>query len=356
MFSTKEVQVLDKALHLYTSTHSNASRQRIRADHYRKFLESLNLELSAKFFSFFGEKPRSLPWALEAARTNAICEYCGSAFKTSYFSCTSCHQDPILHSLIWSREQHTYAEERFKKKGFAWGSQSPNYLEKTKETCRERYGTDHPTQAKSTKDKARKTNLRRRGVPYPLQSAAVQRKCRRTWLRNLGVDNPSKSVRVHAKKISNSFKRVQVRTKHKVFLCQGYEPIFLKSLLRRGYSDLDIQGQCERRQSETETYGRLKSYPVPSKLYSIPDFYLVPKQLYIEVKSAFTLLKGWDGKALQTNQRKAVEAKRVGMKLAFVVVDKESEEYFVLPPDWHSWSASRVQRRVDNFMAKVRSQ
>lgn len=62
-------------------------------------------------------------------------------------------------------------------------------VEKCIETCKQRFGVEHASQADEIKEKTRQTNIENRGVAYPTQDAKVKEKIVETNRERRGVDN-----------------------------------------------------------------------------------------------------------------------------------------------------------------------
>jgi len=77
---------------------------------------------------------------------------------------------------------------------------------KTKNTCLERYGVDHPFKLPSIKEKLSETSIRKYGTKYPSQSEVVKERIKTTCLKKYGEDNPGK-VKQFKQKIKETFIR-----------------------------------------------------------------------------------------------------------------------------------------------------
>jgi hypothetical protein len=68
-----------------------------------------------------------------------------------------------------------------------------------KQTCLEKYGVEHVSQAQEVKDKIKKINLERYGVEYYFQSEEIREKVKQTSLKKYGVENPAQSEEIKDK-------------------------------------------------------------------------------------------------------------------------------------------------------------
>ena len=67
-----------------------------------------------------------------------------------------------------------------------YGDENYNNSEKSKQTCLEKYGTEHPAQNEQIKEKIKQTCLKKYGVEYSLQSDIVKEKSEKTKLEKYG--------------------------------------------------------------------------------------------------------------------------------------------------------------------------
>jgi hypothetical protein len=84
--------------------------------------------------------------------------------------------------------------------------------EKTRNTNRQRYGTDYPMQSTEIQEKIRATNIERYGVDSPLQSALIQKKVQETIVKRYGVKNPMHIAGVPEKVAATNLERYGVNT------------------------------------------------------------------------------------------------------------------------------------------------
>lgn len=72
-------------------------------------------------------------------------------------------------------------------------------VDKCIETCKQKFGVEHASQAEEIKEKARQTNLANRGVAYPTQDEEVKQKIVKTNRERRGVDNVFQDPEVREK-------------------------------------------------------------------------------------------------------------------------------------------------------------
>lgn len=87
-----------------------------------------------------------------------------------------------------------FAEKGFKTKELRYGSRSYNNLNKSKQTCMEKYGVEWASQTKEFRDKVKQTCMEKYGVSNCLD--AVRDEIKKGWLEKYGVDNPMKNQHI----------------------------------------------------------------------------------------------------------------------------------------------------------------
>ena len=76
---------------------------------------------------------------------------------------------------------------------------SEEFKEKRKQTCKEKYGVEHPMQSKTVQEKHKETCKEKYGVEHPLQNKEVQEKFKQTCLETFGVEHPFQNKEVQEK-------------------------------------------------------------------------------------------------------------------------------------------------------------
>lgn len=89
-------------------------------------------------------------------------------------------------------------------------------LQRRKETCLLKYGTEHVSQNKYVKEKKKQTTFLNYGVEFPSQSSEIKEKKKNSSLARFGVEYPSQSKEVQ-EKVKNTFmeKYGGVRASHR---------------------------------------------------------------------------------------------------------------------------------------------
>lgn len=199
--------------------------------------------------------------------------------------------------------------------GSPWAMQSKDILQKSEESCLERYGVTHYTKTdthinsvkeryrnesdeerETRLDKNRKTNLERYGVDWFSKTDSFKSVCKETWIENYGVEHPSQSP-IILEKIKGGFKNSWHKYKlpsGKIINLQGYEPYVFDELLKT-YSENEIIY----RKSEIPEFWYIGIDMKKHRYF--PDFYIEKDNLIIEVKSTFTYNKELDKNILKEN-------------------------------------------------------
>ena len=134
-------------------------------------------------------------------------------------------------------------------------SATEEYKQKRKNTCLNKYGTDHFFKTDEFKQKAKQTSLARYGVEYASQAQEVQAKQQTTMLAKYGVDNPFKSAEIMSAvdKEARLAKAEQTKRTNKTFNKSKYEEYFYAGLLNnfcasdiyRQYRDIRYPFRCD---------------------------------------------------------------------------------------------------------------
>lgn len=227
--------------------------------------------------------------------------------------------------------------------------------EKTKHTCRRKYGVDNISQAKAIKKQKVATCLQNHGVEHPTQSRKVMKKIvkavqehygvdnvsqskevlkakKRTWLEKYGFDNPSKAQEIKLKigRIvhSSSARKKVVHSHGKQYILQGFEPQALE-YMRKYFKCKHIHDQSSGKVPNFEYYfdGRDRMY--------FPDFYVDGKDFdfVVEVKSTYTMCSTSSKFRMIKAKAKAVERAGYSFELLLMRSDGTRIE---IPSDWTS--------------------
>lgn len=107
----------------------------------------------------------------------------------------------------------------------------PNFNEKRRKTCLQKYGVEHPTQLQEEQDKRIISSIKKYGVNHPSQTQEMQDKIKKTCLIKYGYAHPSSSPEIKRKKVETCFlnygvtnpsKSEQIREKRKQTTKQKY--------------------------------------------------------------------------------------------------------------------------------------
>ena len=97
-------------------------------------------------------------------------------------------------------------ETCLKNHGVEWSLQSKNIREKGKKKTIEKYGVENAMQNQDIKNKTKENNLKNLGVEYPQQSKEVKEKTKQSYISNWGVEHISQSQEIKNKKVETSLK------------------------------------------------------------------------------------------------------------------------------------------------------
>ena len=101
-------------------------------------------------------------------KVDVKCDYCDTIKRVSYKDYLKNHDDKLGDCCVKCRPIK-YADTMMREYGVANSSECPEFLEKAKETNRERYGCDWHMQRKEYQDKLRGIMMDRYGVEHALQ-------------------------------------------------------------------------------------------------------------------------------------------------------------------------------------------
>lgn len=105
-------------------------------------------------------------------------------------------------------------------------------LEKSRQTCLEKYGVDHPQKSKEVREKSEKTNLEKYGYKTPLQSEEIKEKIRQTNLEKYGVEYPTK-LETFKEKVKQS-NLAKYGVEHPMYLDETKQKIVDTNIARYG--------------------------------------------------------------------------------------------------------------------------
>lgn len=109
-------------------------------------------------------------------------------------------ENPSQSEEIKSKKKQTC----LKNHGVEWSLQSKDIREKGKKTSLQKYGVENPMQNQDIQNKTKETNIKNLGVEYPQQSKVVREKSKQSYISNWGVEHISQSQEIKNKKIETS--------------------------------------------------------------------------------------------------------------------------------------------------------
>jgi hypothetical protein len=185
-------------------------------------------------------------------------------------------------------------------------------LEKRKNTCLKKYGTDNVSKNEKVKEKVKKTMIEngnnyffkteeyekfmidKYGFSNPSKSSKIKLKKEETCLKNYGVSNPSKSSKIKLKKEETCFKNYGVTSPSKSFEIHkkqhsGYiQKHHISGLHYRGTYEKDFIDYCLIHNIEIENFNGTINYFFDGKNRKyFPDFFIRKLNMVIEIKSLY---------------------------------------------------------------------
>ena len=123
------------------------------------------------------------------------CKNCGKEFETliksKVYCCRKCQytffdrECLYCHKIFKGSKDRKYCSEECKQ------ADTPNRLERIKQTNLEKYGVENPFQNELIKEKIKQTNLERYGFDHHLQSEFIKKKIKKVFKNKYGVNHPS---------------------------------------------------------------------------------------------------------------------------------------------------------------------
>lgn len=117
------------------------------------------------------------------AKVDVKCDYCGRIKNVAYKDYLSRHDENLGDCCVKCRPVK-YKETMLEKYGVENINDLPEFVEKRKETNRQKYGCDYGLQSPIVQAKSRKTMLERYGVERPLQVKEFSDKAMQTRCKN----------------------------------------------------------------------------------------------------------------------------------------------------------------------------
>lgn len=128
----------------------------------------------------------------------------------------------------------------------------PDIVQSRKDTLRERYGVENPSQIPAVKEKKRQASLARYGVENPSQAPVVQQKRVQTFQQRYGTDHPMQHPAVQAKGKATTMERYGVEN---IFASEEFQTD-LKSLMLERYGVENILQLPEHQLKAARSTGR----------------------------------------------------------------------------------------------------
>ena len=148
------------------------------------------------------------------------------------------------------------------KYGVDYSLQSSLVIEKGKQTCREKYGVEYPLQSSEIREKMKQTNKKNLGVEYASQSSEIREKMKQTSRERYGVENPGQSSLVKEKVKQTSRERLGVDNP----LQSGMIRKKIKQTCREKYGVENPMHNAEIAEKNSKNAYKNKIYTLPSGL------------------------------------------------------------------------------------------
>lgn len=253
------------------------------------------------------------------------------------------HGKGITNNVLIPKNKKIHADRmhQLKKEGF-W---KKIYLEKVVPAMQRNHGVDNIRQAV---DFMKKKRLEATGYEFPLQDPKSRQNYQDTCRERFGVDHPMQNPEIFKKQVRNNRRMNFYETSYRrqtYCVIGSYELFFLRYLLTK-FKPADIKTGFDLKP--------VKLLDVSRRYY--PDFWIKSRNLYVEIKSVYTLLGHAknDWKMWQLNKNKARQARAIGMKLIWVVPCPKTGVAVTLPSEWYELSLEELKRfiKVKTLSAK----
>jgi hypothetical protein len=193
------------------------------------------------------------------------------------------------HTMHCKEIKEKAKQTNLRKFGVANVMQSETVKEKNRTTCLKKYGKEYTLQTDLVKNKAKETWLKKHNVPHIRQSEHYKQQFTATCQQRYNVDHHSQDAEISEKQAKNAYKN-----KPYIFPCgttvsvQGYEPFLLDILVTDGYAYQDIITQ----RNEVPVIWYTNNNGKKSRYFC--DMFIPKTNTIYEVKSTWTYKNGLD--------------------------------------------------------------
>jgi len=153
-----------------------------------------------------------------------------------------------------------------------YGNENYVNIEKSKQTCLNKYGVEYFFKTKEFREKVKQTYLNNLGVDNPFKSKEVKNKIKYAYIKKYGVENPLQNKEIFEKQQKSAFKLKQYKNTD-VYYRGSYELDFLEKYYDK-YPDI-INAKSIKYMFEGK------------KHYYFPDFYIPSLNLIVECKNSY---------------------------------------------------------------------
>jgi hypothetical protein len=153
-------------------------------------------------------------WILNSIEDYPSCKECGKQFQPRFYGMSRNYNGwSFCLSRCSSKNESILQKSRQtcqQKYGCNNANQSPIIKEKKKQTCLEKYGKEFSFQSEIVKEKSKQTCLKNHGVEFAQQSEIIKEKGKQTCLEKYGYENVSQSLIIQEKKKQTCLKKLGV--------------------------------------------------------------------------------------------------------------------------------------------------
>lgn len=174
----------------------------------RSFVLKHSAFLDGKFDSIYNKpyaKSTRIIYAVNNLTDFVKCKTCGKPITRNIslnedINCIYCsnrcaQKDPIVISRVKAAKMKNHGDPNF------------NNMEKSRQTCKERYGVEYAWQSNRTKEASKKTLMNHFGVDHQMRSSDVKKRMRQRYKEKHGVEyafqNPEVQAKINAKNQEN---------------------------------------------------------------------------------------------------------------------------------------------------------
>jgi hypothetical protein len=199
---------------------------------------------------------------------------CKEKYGVEYVSQSEEIQQIVKHTCLkkYGNKNFNNSQKRKQTIKDKYGDENYVNIEKAKQTCLEKYGKEYFFQTKDFRKKVKQTYLNNLGVDNPFKSKEIKTKIKNTFLKNYGVENPLQNKKIFEKQQKSAFKLKQYKDTN-IHYRGSYELDFLENFYCI-FPDI--------------TNSKSIKYILNQKdHYYFPDFYIPSLNLMIEIKNSY---------------------------------------------------------------------